>query len=157
VLDNNGRMRHIVATGSRAAAIDMCGNTDTGVPRVVLEADYDHDTGIANLEIYPLPDVNSDFSDGEYRIVIPYHAYIPVPGSDSGTNWFTVNAEQYLINEATGYGFGSLEDEMREDRWLAKAEAERMRVIQADKYRMLSTMDTLVPHKGANEAYLRSL
>lgn len=65
-----------------------------GPPEQLLE-------GVDDLFVYPYSDGESDYSDGEYRISIPYWAYLPELSGDAATNWFTLNAERYLAYYAS--------------------------------------------------------
>lgn len=74
--------------------------TDRGPPRWLRETPPVDELGNVNIEVYPFPDGQSDWTSapaGEYRVVIPYWRYLTVL-SDAGVqeNWFTRNAEEYI-------------------------------------------------------------
>lgn len=121
---------------------------DFGEPRMLFE---NAETGV--FEVYPFPDGAATSSDGEYTINIPYWKYLPALAADGSTNWFTNNAEDYIIYRATGFGFYANEDEDRGDKWFRLAAAEYGDVVRADKQRRLANTDTLVPHFGARSPH----
>lgn len=70
---------------------------DDGEPQFLLEQPTE-------LWCYPLPDTRSDYSDGLYRIRVPYWRYSDLLTDNDDTNWLTENAEQYIIYKATSLG-----------------------------------------------------
>lgn len=128
---------------------------EVGQPDVVLMNIQD-DAGVGNFEIYPLSDGRSDQVGGQYNIVIPYWRFVP-DLTGSTTNWFTVNAERFLVNFATSLGFQTDWDEERMTLWLQRAETWRLQVIKRDKlFRLSSAPQELVPHwRGARDTKLR--
>lgn len=126
---------------------------DTGPPRFILQAETDIN-GVGNFEIFPFPDGLADYTDGEYRVEVPYWRYLPRLVADADTNWFLQqdDAIQYIIREATANGFELNEDDIRSDRWVLRQKATYNDIVMLDKHRWLSGMDTLVPHLGANES-----
>ena len=130
---------------------------DIGEPEFILEAEPSDDDGTRNFEVWPLSDSGSDYSDGEYRILIPYWKYIPDLSADGDSNWFTVNATRYVVEEATAQAFFLDFDEERGALWLEKAAKERRLVIQAEKKRKLGAIDTFVPHRrGVYDSMMRT-
>lgn len=121
---------------------------DFGPPRLLIENEA---TGA--LEVYPFPDGAADSATGEYTITIPYWKYLPELAGDASTNWFTTNAEEYIIYRAAGFGFYTNEDEDRGDKWFRLASGEFADVVRADKQRRLANTDTLVPHLGARSPH----
>lgn len=108
------------------------------------------DAGV--LEVWPLPDGIGDYPDGEYRITLPYWKLLPDLVNDADTNWFTLNAPQYIINWAVSEGFALDWDEKRSDWWGTRAEKEALRIIIQGKKEYLSETETLIPHQGVLEA-----
>ena len=102
--------------------------------------------------MYPLPDGLRDYSDGDYRVTVPYWRYLAALSGDSDTNWFTVNAIPWILSRATAEAFALNWDLAREAQWLAKAAVARGIVVNLDKRIWLGGFDTLVPHRGAREA-----
>lgn len=103
------------------------------------------------LFAYPLADGVSDYPDGEYRITLPYWKTLGNLVNPTDTNWFTENAEQYIINWVVKEGFAIDWDEGRMNVWKDRAEEQALRVILEGKKQWLSFSDTLVPHQGALE------
>lgn len=120
-----------------------------GPPRSLLDSDDPTGTGARNWHVYPLPDGNSDYSDGEYRIKVPYFGYLTALSGSTDTNWFTVNAEDFIVDWAVAQAFAIDWDEQRMAVWLQKMDNERKDVVRVDKQYRLSGGDTLVPlHQG---------
>lgn len=112
--------------------------------------------GSTTLTIAPYPDTNSDWDDGNYRIVVPYYAYTAKLVANGDTNWFTENAEDYIISQATARGFQLDWDYESMALWLQDAEKLFQEVKKADKMQRLSSVDTLVPmHEGALQPQVR--
>ncbi len=129
---------------------------DKGTPRVLALGDLDKD-GAGNINIYPLPDSLSDYSDGDYRLTVPYWKFLAALSADADTNWFTVNAIQWILDKATAEAFALNWDEAREAQWQGRAAASRTAVIKQDKRTWLAGMSTFVPFRGAREAKIRTL
>lgn len=149
---NLGGFTQLVYAPSEADALAAFGNstdTDYGSPRALLE---DEDT--ASFLAYPYPDSLSDYSDGQYRITVPYWKYLPVLSADTDTNWFTENATQWVIYQAVAEGFYANEDVNQATVWEKRASREYGDVLLADKRRSLANVNTLVPHLGARKPHL---
>lgn len=114
---------------------------DVGFPRHVMETS----TG---FDIYPYPDGLSLNGDGEYRVKIPYWKYLPELSGDTDTNWFTDNAEDYLVYLATAEGMVFNRDEERAAVYFTKASEDLMRAVKVDKRSRLPKRITLRPMKG---------
>jgi hypothetical protein len=71
-------------------------------------------TGL-NIECFPFPDGSSDYSDGNYRINIPYYRYLPALAAPTDTNWFCLDGPQaeFCVSNAIWQGFMMNEDEQR--------------------------------------------
>ena len=156
-LDDEGVWRKIIlapnVSAIRQSHID---DEDIGYPLFLLESDASNDANASTLLVYPLPDGNSDFDDGEYRIYVPYVKYLTALSAGGDSNWFTINADEYIINLATSYGFAADWDEQRMGIWAQLAENKFKEIVKRDKLYRLSGVDTLVPHyQGVNEARTR--
>lgn len=95
-----------------------------GPPRGLLLSDPLDINNTRNLEVYPYSDSNSDWTTspaGEYRVHVPYWGYLPLLVNPSDTNWFTVNADRFLIYAATSEGFLADWDEQRASVWGGRA------------------------------------
>lgn len=126
---------------------------DEGPPNFILDPEPDSE-GARSYQIWPLPDGNSDYDDGEYRIRVPYWRYPAILSASGDTNWFTVNAEEYIVFQATSEAFAIDWDEERSVFWATKAASELRTVIKRDKFFRLGDLDVLVPHKGAKRPHL---
>lgn len=153
--DDGFIVRMVLASSREAIWVEVDDEAE-GFPRFLLDGLSD-DAGTRNVEVYPLPDGNSDYGDGEYRITIPYWRYVPELSADADTNWFTVNAEEWLVEKATAEAFLIDWDEERAAMWLQKAEASKKRVVKLDKVSRVAHVRTLVPlWRGARAPMLRS-
>lgn len=113
-------------------------------------------TGVATFYLVPYPDQNSDWSDGNYQVKFQYYSYSPDLVADEDTNWFTTNADDYIIYKAVGEGFGLDWDYDAMALWLQRAEEKFKEVKLADKYSRLAGVDTFVPFwEGANSPKVR--
>jgi hypothetical protein len=125
-------------------------NDDVGYPLYLLESDPTTGLGAETISVFPLPDGISDYDDGEYRLYVPYVKYLPDLSANGDTNWFTVNAQEYLINLATSFAFLADWDENRMGIWAQLAQNEYNDVLQRDKKARLSLTDTWVPYQDVN-------
>lgn len=132
------------------------GEEDEGYPSVLVEADPSDDEDAHALHVYPLPDGNSDYGDGEYRISVPYLAYVADLSGSSDSNWFTNNATEWLIFQATAEGFFTDWDESRAAIWTQRAANKFDEVKMLDKRRRLGGVRELVPQwRGAKQPFVR--
>jgi hypothetical protein len=76
--------------------------------------------GTLQLEVYPLPDGLSDWTDesssfpvGEYNLYVPYYRYMANLELDTDANWFTVHASRAVVSQAAAQGFLKNWDEQR--------------------------------------------
>ncbi len=151
---NLGIVSEIVVGANIQAVLKKFGtgtDDDRGAPKALLE-DEESAAGVSNIDVYPLPDALSDYSNGLYRVTVPYWRYLTALSGNSDTNWFTVNAIQWILAKATAEAFALNWDLAREAQWLAKAAVGRSLVVNLDKRIWLGGFDTLVPHRGAREA-----
>lgn len=130
-------------------------DTVVGPPQLILRSEPTSEAGASNFEVWPLSDglslyANSDA--GEYRIVIPYWKFLTALSASGDTNWFTTNAEEWLLCQATAYGFFTNEDEERATIWTQRAAEKLQEVIGRDKRLQVSRVQTLIPHPDAMAA-----
>jgi hypothetical protein len=123
-------------------------NSDIGQPQVIIQ-------GATTFSVYPTADGASDYSDGEYPIIIPYWKYLPVLVSDSDHNWFTDNAERFIVEWVAAQAFGLDWDEEHMAILLQKAEGERKKIINQDKRFRLAGVTEFAYHKDAFGSNLR--
>lgn len=116
-----------------------------GPPRFIALGEPSDVSNTRQFLVYPLPDDLSLYTTapaGAYRIRIPYIKLLPdLTGSQS--NWFTANAEEFIIYAACSIGFYFNHDEARGDIWLKRAAQEVQDVIARDKNESISGNTTL--------------
>ncbi len=154
---NDGSIRRLLNPHARMAAertFTRADANDKGKPALILDAEPDKD-GARNFEVYPFPDGSSDYSGGEYRIIVPYWRFLADLSADADTNWFTVNAEEYVIFAATSEAFFLDWDEERAQIWSEKATQKANEIILADKHFRMAGVSTIVPHRDVNAPRLR--
>lgn len=151
VSSDTGFRQRLQYAPTREAVGGLYSLTDTGAPTHLLRTEPT-DAGVSNFEVWPLSDVNSDYTNGEYRVVVPYWRYLPALSADSDTNWFTTNAQEYIIHVAAGMAFSLDWDENRLALWTQLAKGFEQRAIKRDKMqRIMGGAPTLVPYwRGAN-------
>lgn len=152
-IENFGSYRRMFWVSSKGNALARWGNDvtlDIGAPGALYEDDLP-----GEFNVFPYPDGLSDYPDGQYRITIPYWKYLSNLISDTDENWFTTNAEQYIVKRAVGDAFSANEDENRAQYWYGLAQEEYAEVLALDKSRRISETDTLVPHTGALPPHLQ--
>lgn len=145
ILEDLGRVRELQWQADEVEALSAYGNSvdlDFGRPRLLRRTSD-------GFDVYPYPDGNSDYDDGEYRIRIPYWAFTVPLAASSDTNWFTENTEEAIIFGAVTEGFYANEDEERAMTWETRTARKIKEAIHTDKTQWLSETDTFVPHLGA--------
>ena len=96
----------------------------SGATSATTEADThppDYNLTTMNIEVYPFPDGNSDWSDGNYRVQIPYWGYVPPLLAAADSNWFTVNAIEFLVSCTTALCFEAAMDPKGASYWNSRA------------------------------------
>lgn len=154
-ITHDGRISHLGYATSRADVAKWFGTDEggeaedsyiDGPPSIILRSEPTDTAGATNLEIWPLSDGASQYSDGEYRIRCPYWKFLPVLSAAGDTNWFTNNADQFLVEQAASYGFFQDHDEERATIWAQRASASKREVIRRSKYEKLGGNETLLPN-----------
>jgi hypothetical protein len=129
-----------------------------GYPQFLYQSIPTNVSGATSWECWPLPDGNSDYTtapSGEYRIKIPYWKFLPDFVGSSDTDWFSQNAEWYVVFRACAEAFALDWDTEKQSEYLGKAEAELKKAKKYDTLFRLSSVDTFVPHyKGAKSSLL---
>jgi hypothetical protein len=118
---------------------------DKGQPGFIFEK-FEEDI----FEVYPFPDGQSQWTDGEYRVVIPYWKYLPDLSADNDTNWFTINMDQFIKSQATAEGFLLNWDEERAALHFALADAKRRLAERQEARAKLPRNLTLIPKRDVN-------
>lgn len=117
--------------------------TDNGQPLEILVTDE-------NLYVYPEPGGESDWGDGDYRVVIPYYTFSEeLVTSSNETNWWTDNAPWYLIFYAVAEGMVRNREENRAAIYASKAEKEYQEARMHDGRSKLPDRLSLVPRRGS--------
>lgn len=156
VEDTDGAQREMKWSQNRTDMLHYFTEDDEGWPTILLDAEPSNELNATTFEVWPLPDGLSDYVDGEYRISFPYWKYLTALSANGDTNWFTLNADEYLEFQATWRAFAVDWDEERMAVWAQLAENERKKVIKADKISRLGGVTTLVPHwRGERSSKLR--
>ncbi len=168
LVKNDGSTRDLLFAANRAAVLDVFTFDDAnekGEPKLILDPEPTDVAGARTWEVYPYPDGLSDYSDGEYRIVLPYWKYLPALSDGTDENWFTSNAEWYLVFLATAEGFYLDWDEARAQMWEARAGdfapdgravGEFRKVIKQDKLARLGSVRQLAIHRDVFAPQIRS-
>jgi hypothetical protein len=124
------RMRWISQSKDIVDEFDHDDPLMVGKPEALLE------TGDA-LIVYPRPDalspVGSVYADGIWRIRVPYWARQATLGGEIQQNWWTSNADRYLINHAASQGFLMNRDYPEFSRWEGETLLEKRRLVNFDK------------------------
>lgn len=109
--------------------------TDVGDPKALLLGEPEDEANAQTILVFPYPDGNSEQSDGEYRVKIPYWKYLADLSNDADENWFTQDKHgaNYIVFKATAEGFVGIWDEERSAVWETKAAAELRKIIRRDK------------------------
>lgn len=153
--EDTGVQHEVGVAPSRQAMLGYFNTLDEGEPQFLLEGEP-NDLNVRNWEVWPLTDQLSDYSDTEYRLYVPYYRYLPALSNLSDTNWFTLNAVEYIVYRAEGEAFGVDWDEERMALWLQRGQTLLAEVIRTDKKRKVSSLQTLVPHwRGQRQNRLR--
>ena len=156
--DDDGLTRYlrvVMDEGEVRRAFSQDATLGAGRPLVVL---HPHPSSVggeiesATLRVYPVPDGLANTSDGEYTIRIPYWSYLAVPTTN---DWFTDNAERYLLANATSRAFELNWDEAKALYWRQIAAEELQRAIHRDKRLQVSHINTIVPYAGVNDPKVR--
>jgi hypothetical protein len=153
--EDEGAVKQMITAPDEITVRMAFDEDEEGWPQVIIESEPS-DLGVRNWEVWPLPDGASDYTDLEYRVYVPYYRYLPALENDGDTNWFTQNAEEYIVMRAQAEAFGTDWDEERMTMWLQRSETEFRDVVMKDKQSRLAGVKTLVPHwQGANAVRLR--
>lgn len=155
LVTNGGRTKELsVYTNRRDIQLEYGTDVtvDIGEPKALLVSEPT-DAFVANIEVYPYSDGNSDYSDGQYRVYIPYYRYLPLLSASDDSNWITVNdaGEEYVIAQATADAFPVDWDEERAAIWAQLAANKRAECILQDKRQRLASTNVLRYSANARE------
>jgi hypothetical protein len=118
---------------------------DKGRPAVIFEAD-----AAGNFEVYPYPDANSLWGDGDYRVHLPYWKYLTALSADGDSNWFTDNATLYVLYSAVSRAHALNFDTERAGTWALAAAQQLGEAVRVDKRSRLTRRFTLVPRRDVH-------
>lgn len=149
--DEDGAYHGITFANTRSDALRGSYVHNAGSPWIVVTAEPTDDLGTTSMEIWPVSNELSDFSDGQYRLTLPYWRYLPRLSESDDENWFTndEHASAFIKYRAVSFGFELNEDNAKADRWNVRAQDKAKLAITANKRRGLSQSDTIAIHTGA--------
>jgi hypothetical protein len=156
-LKNDGSITRMILANKREDIWKSIDEQDINFPMVLVHATETDTLGNGNFWVYPLPDGNSDYTDGEYRVKVPVWVYLASYVNTGDQDWFSNNADIFLVFKATQYGFMANWDWQNAALWGKMAEDEWKTVMKRDKMLRLSTgSETFVPlHHGVNSPRLQ--
>lgn len=129
------------------------GEADTatliGRPRVIYRTEPTNEAGATNFNVGPLPDQLSLYTNGNYRIRVPYWKYLATLSAGSSTNWFTVNADDFIVWQAAAEAFADDHDMEQSVLWAQKAQKKYAEIVLEDKLSRLSPAGNLIPQPDA--------
>ncbi len=121
---------------------------DYGHPQAIFEDDLP-----GEFQVFPYPDSLSDYTDGNYRVTVPYWKYVARLIADSDSNWFTDNADEWIVSQAVSDAFYTNQDVTHAQVWSGRAKTQYADILLLDKDRRLAETATLVPHIGARRPH----
>lgn len=162
LIHDTGRVRRLAIANSRQDAEARYGSiaggehdiaTLVGEPKCVFITEDSTQTGASrSFCVRPIPDGNSLYANGDYRIQIPYWRYLTALSGSSDTNWLTTNGEVFIAYHAASQAFLLDWDEERAAIWAQNAANQLKSVIDADKReRYSAAAGTLTPVHDAND------
>lgn len=122
-----------------------------GPPRALSLSEPTDAAGSMNFEVWPFSDGLSTYTDGQYRIVVPYWKMLPTLTASGDSNWLTNNAEQWIAWDAASQAFLLDWDEQRAAVWAQNAAKAFKEVIDADKRLRVSEITELRPSSDARD------
>ncbi len=124
-------------------------STNTGGAPELLHIDEVDEDDLATIWVFPMPDANSQWDNGLYRVVIPYWEYLADLSADGDDDWFTNHGEEYVYKKAVAGAFWANWDEQRAAVWDARAELEYLELVREDRRARLARGLTMVPRRGS--------
>ena len=116
-----------------------------GAPRHLMVGD----PNISKLEVYPIPDgLAPSGVNGEYTLSCPYWSRLATLSADSSSNWFSTNADHYLIWRAVAIGLSFNWGDDRAGVFAKMAEEEMKKLIRVDKKSNVMRRFDLPPRRG---------
>lgn len=147
----DGSVQEIDYVSTEAEALARFGNDvtlDIGEPQLLFENDLPQE-----FDVYPYTDGLSDYTDGQYRIIVPYWKFLPALNADNDTNWVTNFADEYVVAQAVANAYRANVDTDMADQWEIEAARKFLEAVSLDKSRRLADVDVLVPYTGAKRPH----
>jgi hypothetical protein len=156
LLEYLSQARRYVTTAQSNADLAILSDVDNPSEPLFLINAVNPTSGVTTFSISPYPDTNSDWPDGDYRIVVPAYSYSANLVADGDQNWFTNFADDYIELQAASEAF-RLDWDFDKMALLAQHANNKLKsIIKADKMNRVSSVDTLVPMwRGANQPQVR--
>jgi len=163
----DGRVRELLNPANRVAITRELGDnrggeavaaTMIGRPEAILISEPTNVAGDRNFEVYPLSDALSLYTAtfaGQYRIVVPYWKYLTALSVAGDTNWFTVNADEWLEYTAAADAFFMDHDEERGTLWTQRAVDKWNEVVNSDKQFRLAGVRSFTPNEAVGGSRLQ--
>lgn len=152
LIRNDGAVDEIDWAPSHSDMIRQYGNDpaiDIGSPQFILEI-FDGDEDVTEFHSYPMPDTQSLYPDGNYRLNLPYYAFSVDMLAGSDSNFVTNNAEFYVIYKSVEYGMFFNRDEKRAIAYRNLAEAQFKIFRRVDKKKRMQRRNELTLRLGVN-------
>lgn len=141
--DEFNTMRELGMMVSSSDVFRRFGSDETGAPEYI---SFEHNPD--RIVVYPIPDGESDYSDGEYRIFIEFWRYSAPLVNNSDTNWFTDNAEWYVTFRAVAEGMLFNRDHGEAEIYFGRANAELLKHVRTNKQTQHRLPRQVVPRTG---------
>lgn len=124
-------------------------DTLVGSPKGIYIGEPSDTAGTSAFVVAPFADDLSLYTNGNYRIVIPYWKFLPALSADADTNWFTVNCDDFITYQAAAEAFFDDHDTENGTYWQQKAAGRYQEIIASDKQARIQQRDTLIPQPDA--------
>lgn len=153
VEDNQGQTHQMLSVRSEATAEDAVETERVGSPQYLVRGMETPTTDASSLLIYPLPNGLSDYSDGEYRVKVPYYKYLALMTADGDEDAMSLDAGlvRFIIDWACKLAYELDWNEKRASYYEGTAEKTWARMKRRNGLKVLSGINTLVPHQGADD------
>jgi hypothetical protein len=151
--NTQGRVHKFPPVRAKEPALNDATDQQIGPPRALVQDVQAAATGTSSLLVYPLSDSASDYTDGQYRIVVPYYKYLSEFSSDGDSNVATLDRRlvRFMVDWATKLGHEMNWDAPKAEQWATLAEKEWIKIKGKEGEVALMGLDVLVPHQGADD------
>jgi len=158
LLRNDGTTKDLIWAEDLDAVRDAYAVSDTdetGEPETVVRGLPSNVAGATKFNVWPYSDSNSDYSGGEYRVIVPYWKFLTALSADGDSNWLTTYAEEFIVAKAAQRAFLADWDENRAAVQATIAQGALQELLRFVKRSEVAAVDTLVPHQDVNYPKLR--